>query len=86
MCIRDRSLHHDSDGALLWIGFNAYSDALEFALPTPASSWRCVINTGLGPADDFPATPTPCEGTSLELSSRSLVLLLAEQLTEDLNF
>ena len=80
------SLHHDSDGALLWIGFNAYSDALEFALPTPASSWRCVINTGLGPADDFPATPTPCEGTSLELSSRSLVLLLAEQLTEDLNF
>ena len=80
------SLHHDSDGALLWIGFNAYSDDLEFALPTPASAWRCVINTGLGPADDFPATPTPCEGTSLELRSRSLVLLLAEQLTEDLNF
>ena len=84
------SLHHSSDGALLWMGFNAYSDDLVFELPEPASTWRRVIDTALPPGDDLPRNlhgdlPTS-EGATLKLTSRSLVLLLAEEMTTELTF
>jgi len=84
------SLHRSSDGALLWMGFNAYSDDLVFELPEPASTWRRVIDTALPPGDDLPRDlhgdlPTS-EGATLKLTSRSLVLLLAEEMTTELTF
>ena len=80
------SLHRDSDGALLWMGFNAYSDDLEFELPKPASPWRRAIDTAREPGEDLPDELPSCEGSTLKLTSRSLVLLLAEDETTELKF
>ena len=84
------SLHRSSDGALLWMGFNAYSDDLVFELPEPASSWRRVIDTALPPGEDLPrelhGDLPSSEGATLKLTSRSLVLLLADEMTTDLTF
>ena len=84
------SLHRSSDGALLWMGFNAYSDDLVFELPEPASTWRRVIDTALPPGEDLPrelhGDLPSSEGATLKLTSRSLVLLLADEMTTDLTF
>ena len=84
------SLHRSSDGALLWMGFNAYSDDLVFELPEPASPWRRVIDTAIPPGDDVPrelhGDLPSSEGSNLKLTSRSLVLLLADEMTADLTF
>ena len=78
------SLHRGSDGALLWMGFNAYSDDLDFELPKPASPWRRAIDTARKPGEDLPEQLPSCEGSTLKLTSRSLVLLLGEDETMEL--
>ena len=80
------SLHRSSDGALLWMGFNAYSDDLVFELPEPTSPWRRVIDTALPPGEALPAELPLSEGATMKLTSRSLVLLLADEMKADLSF
>ena len=80
------SLHHNGEGALIWLGFNAYSDDLEFELPVPTSPWKRAIDTAQLPGMELPEQMTTVEGSSLNLKSRSLVLLLAGQVAKDLKF
>ena len=77
------SLHHNGDGALLWIGFNAYKDDLSFELPVPSTRWRRAIDTARPPGKDLPLTMPGHEGSSITLVNRSLVLLIADQLTTE---
>ena len=78
------SLHMGSRGALLWMGFNAYSSELSFELPVPASPWMRVIDTSLPPGKDLPKQPEAFNGGEILLESRSLVLLLAREETSGL--
>ena len=80
------SLHHNGEGALIWLGFNAYSDDLDFELPVPTSPWKRAIDTAQLPGMELPEQMTTVEGSSLNLKSRSLVLLLAGQVAKDLKF
>ena len=78
------SLHMGSRGALLWMGFNAYSSELSFELPVPASPWMRMIDTSLPPEQDLPKEPEPFNGGEILLESRSMVLLLAREETSGL--
>ena len=72
------SLHMGSQGALIWMGFNAHKEALSFELPVPASPWTRVIDTSLPAPKDFPEQPVPFRGVTIPLQSRSFVLLIAQ--------
>ena len=72
------SLHMGSHGALIWMGFNAHKEALDFELPIPASPWTRVIDTSLPAPQDFPDQPVPFRGVTIPMQSRSFVLLVAQ--------
>jgi glycogen operon protein len=72
------SLHMGSHGALIWMGFNAHKEALDFELPIPASPWTRVIDTSLSSPQDFPDQPVPFRGVTIPMQSRSFVLLVAQ--------
>jgi isoamylase len=78
------SLHMGSRGALLWMGFNAYNEPLNFELPVPASPWMQVIDTSLPAGEDLPSQAVPFDGVDIPLASRSLVLLLAREVASGL--
>jgi len=72
------SLHMGSHGALIWMGFNAHKEALNFELPVPASPWTRVIDTSLPSPKDLPDQPVPFRGVNIPMQSRSFVLLVAQ--------
>ena len=72
------SLHMGSHGAVIWMGFNAHKEALDFELPIPASPWTRVIDTSLAAPQDFPDQPVPFRGVTIPMQSRSFVLLVAQ--------
>ena len=80
------SLHMGSRGALLWIGFNAYKEPLDFALPVPASPWMRVLDTAMASPDDLPEEPEPFEGVEIELDHHSMVVLVAREVANGLKF
>ncbi|SBO43423.1 glycogen-debranching protein [Cyanobium sp. NIES-981] len=73
------SINDSIDGPLLWCAMNAYSKAVHFDLPVSTSGWLRVIDTGLPPGDDLPATPERWRPGGIPLESRSLVLLVARR-------
>ena len=72
------SLHMGSHGAVIWMGFNAHKEALDFELPIPASPWTRVIDTSLPAPQDFPDQPVPFRVVTIPMQSRSFVLLVAQ--------
>jgi glycogen operon protein len=72
------SLHMGSHGAVIWMGFNAHKEALDFELPIPASPWTRVIDTSLPSPQDFPDQPVPFRGVTIPMQSHSFVLLVAQ--------
>ena len=73
-----------SRGALLWMGFNAYEEELNFELPVPASPWTRMIDTSLPSPQDLPSEAVPFQGVTIPLQSRSFVLLLAREVSSSL--
>ena len=78
------SLHMGSRGALLWMGFNAYEEELNFELPVPASPWTRMIDTSLPSPQDLPSEAVPFQGVTIPLQSRSFVLMLAREVSSSL--
>ena len=72
------SLHMGSHGAVIWMGFNAHKEALDFELPIPASPWTRVIDTSMPAPQDFPEQPLQFRGVTIPMQSRSFVLLVAQ--------
>ena len=50
------SLQQGHQGAVLWMGFNAYFKSMHFDLPEAASPWCRLIDTALPAGEDLPAT------------------------------
>ncbi|MFL0789072.1 MAG: glycogen-debranching protein, partial [Prochlorococcus sp.] len=70
--------------AVLWIAFNAYDKPMTFKLPEAASPWHRVLDTGRSSPEDLPPQAEPFTATSIRLSDRSLVLLLAREVASTL--
>ena len=71
------SVQRGSEGAALWIGFNAYFKAMHFDLPEPTSPWCRLIDTALSAGDDLPTALEPWSPKGVPLEARSLVVMVA---------
>ncbi len=70
------SINQDSEGALMWMGLNAYSKSMIFELPTPISSWHRMLDTACTSPNDL-ITPKEKENQKMiELESNSLAVLI----------
>ncbi|MEY3930879.1 MAG: hypothetical protein RLZZ516_2589, partial [Cyanobacteriota bacterium] len=74
------SLHDHENNALVWCGVNAYNEDLDFAVPACSANWLRAIDTSAPPGDDLPEQPPGLEGSTVKLTNRSLVFLVAEPL------
>ena len=71
------SVQRGSEGAALWIGFNAYFKAMHFDLPEPSSPWCRLIDTALTAGEDLPTALEPWSPKGVPLEARSLVVMVA---------
>ena len=71
------SVQRGSEGAALWIGFNAYFKAMHFDLPEPTSPWCRLIDTALTAGDDLPTALEPWSPKGVPLEARSMVVMVA---------
>ncbi len=80
------SLNKSSLGAVMWVGFNAYSKAMTFDLPKPYKSpWKLIINTASVEQHDLANQPISLTSDSLTLMDRSTVLLLSTDYSKQIN-
>ncbi|WP_413361313.1 glycogen debranching protein [Prochlorococcus sp. MIT 1201] len=73
------SLNRGFSGAVMWMGFNAYSKAMHFDLPEPTSAWHRILDTARPSPDDLPARPNAWTSEDIDLQNRSMLILLAEE-------
>ncbi len=66
------SINQGSNGAVMWLGLNAYEKAMTFELPSPMSSWVGILNTS---SKQCPKTIQ----TTIELKKNSFMLLLCKE-------
>ncbi|MDP6852300.1 MAG: glycogen-debranching protein, partial [Prochlorococcaceae cyanobacterium ETNP1_MAG_8] len=73
------SLNKGTEGAVMWMGLNAYSKKMDFELPPCISTWERVLNTAIPSADDILTKPIQTKQKYFELESRSMGMLLAKE-------
>lgn len=73
------SLQRGDRGAVLWLGFNAYSKPMTFQVPEAASPWQRLLDTAQASPNDLPDHPEAFAESSINLADRSMVLLLARE-------
>ncbi|WP_269623340.1 glycogen debranching protein [Prochlorococcus marinus] len=71
------SINKGNIGPVLWLGLNAYDQAMNFELPTPSSPWIKLIDTAFTHDDMQPKQIQNQKGIKIE--SRSLVLIAASE-------
>ena len=80
------SLQQGSQGAVLWMGFNAYFKAMHFDLPEATSRWCRLIDTALPPGEDLPANLETWIPSGVPLEARSLVVMVTQDYADRLHF
>ena len=73
------SLNRGPSGAVMWMGFNAYSKAMHFDLPEPTSAWHRILDTARPSPDDLPARANAWTSGDIDLQNRSMLILLARE-------
>ena len=63
---------------ILWCGLNAYKKNINFCLPKSTSKWLKIIDT----ADSNITEPKQISGNSVDLESRSAILLISKKIYE----
>ena len=79
------SINDGKKGSLAWFGLNAYSKSMFFELPKPISPWEKVLDTGSYSQKQVPEKPSKSQ-TNVQIESKSLVLMLAKEYSEKINF
>ena len=78
------SINDGEKGSAVWFGLNAYSQSMSFELPIPISPWKKIIDTGDSSNEQIPSKPTNQKNVQIE--SRSLVLMIANEYSDKINF
>tara|TARA_Y100001968_G_scaffold124634_1_gene113635 strand:+ start:70 stop:612 length:543 start_codon:yes stop_codon:yes gene_type:complete len=73
------SLHKNQNTAVMWLGLNAYSKAMQFDLPNPSSSWIELINTNNPRKLDKTKVALPTSQKHIALESRSVIMTLDKE-------
>ena len=77
------SLNQELNGAIVWMGLNAYSKKMLFELPLSTSKWKKVLDTSLSSPNDL-QIHTANSQNEVELESRSLVVMITDEYTSNL--
>ncbi len=80
------SLHKRMKPPLLWSGLNAYHKPMKFNLPSTSSKWHQILNTGSSIEDVIPNKPIPWSEDFLELSDRSMAVMVTDEYASKLDF
>ena len=72
------SINKNDEGSAIWIGFNAYKEAMIFELPTPSSPWKKFIDTSCLKNKNFSKKPLANQA-NIRIESKSLVLIVASE-------
>ncbi len=73
------SVNKGSQGALMWMGLNAYTQAMHFELPKPITPWERIINTASS-SDQIPNKKREeFSQSTVELESYSLTLMITNE-------
>jgi len=72
------SINKKDEGSAIWIGFNAYKEAMFFELPKPISPWKKHIDTSFIKNKNVSKKPLANQ-SSIRIESNSLVLMLANE-------
>ncbi len=81
------SINKSDQGSVMWIGLNAYSKVIEFALPKPTSSWNCIIDTSSNnPFDQSQKANIKNNFKTIRLQSRSMIALLSKEYASRVEF
>ena len=81
------SINKEPQGALMWMGLNAYSKSMVFELPRTVSAWEKILDTSSCPSlDDVLPHKKRLGQETIELESKSLVMLLANEYASRINF
>ncbi len=68
------SIHNSKEGAVIWIGMNAYNQTMLFELPESHSPWLKVLDTTFMNANELKTRQLKNQ-SEIEVESQSLVLL-----------
>ena len=80
------SLQQGNQGAVLWMGFNAYFKTMHFELPEAASQWCRLIDTALPAGKDLSKNLERWSHSGVPLEARSLVVMVAQEYADRLSF
>jgi len=72
------SINKKDEGAAIWVGLNAYKEAMIFELPKPISPWKKYIDTSCLKNKNTSKKPLVNQST-LRIQSNSLVLIVANE-------
>ena len=78
------SINKKDEGAAIWVGLNAYKEAMIFELPKPISPWKKYIDTSCLKNKNTSKKPLVNQST-LRIESNSLVLLVANEYSKKIN-
>tara|TARA_B100000700_G_scaffold262500_1_gene299071 strand:+ start:804 stop:2864 length:2061 start_codon:yes stop_codon:yes gene_type:complete len=78
------SINKKDEGSAMWIGFNAYKEAMLFELPCPISPWKKFIDTTLLTNKAISKRPLANQA-NIRIESRSLVLMIANSYSQKVN-
>ena len=80
------SINRGLDGAILWMGLNAYSKNMTFELPKQQSSWELLLNTTESNTN-LSIHPQQIDSqTSISIQNRGLKILISDEYSKNLSF
>ena len=74
------SINKGAEGGILWVGFNAYKEKINFELPNAINNWHCILNTSKKSSEDLIFTSPAWESKEIELMSHSLLVMTSTHL------
>ncbi len=75
------SINKKDEGSAIWLGFNAYKEAMLFELPKPISQWKKYIDTSFLKNNNISKKPLSNQA-NIRIERNSLVLLVANEYTK----
>jgi len=72
------SINKKDEGSAIWLGFNAYKEAMLFELPKPISPWKKYIDTSFLKNKNISKKPLANQ-SNIQIESNSFVLMVANE-------
>ena len=77
------SINKKDEGSAIWVGFNAYKEAMLFELPKPVSPWKKYIDTSVLKNKNISKKPLANQ-LNVRIESNSLILMVANEYSKEI--